>query len=85
MKAVWEEQKAEYTELEEWYGPLLLKQKHPVLYQFLLKEKSMFAQITEDIRKNAKSGVTEDSKAENIQKRIGQISMALSYYGEQEV
>lgn len=85
MKAVWKEQKAEYTELEEWYGPLLLNQRHPVLYQFLLKEKNMFAQITEDIRKNAKCGVAEDTKAENIQKRIGQISKALSYFGEQEV
>lgn len=84
MKAVRKEQKAEYTELEEWYGPLLLEQRHPVLYQFLLKEKNMFAQIAEDIRKNAKCGVAEDIKAENIQKRIGQISMALSYYGEQE-
>ena len=85
MKAVWKEQKAEYTELEEWYGPLLLRDKHPVLYQYLLKEKDMFEQITEDIRQNAKCGVTEDTKAENIQKRIRQIAMALACYGEQEV
>lgn len=85
MKAVWKEQKAEYTELEEWYGPLLLETKHPVLYRFLLKEKNMFEQITEDIRKNAKCGVTEESKEEMIQKRIGQIAAALACYGEQEV
>lgn len=85
MKAVWKEQKSEYTEIEEWYGPLLLKQKHPVLHQYLLKEKNMFAQITEEIRKNAKTGVTEDTKEETIQNRIRQIAMALAYYGEQEV
>ena len=85
MKAVWKEQSVAYTELEEWYGPLLLRDKHSVLHRFLLKEKDMFAQITEDIRKNAKCGVTEDTKAENIQKRIEQIAMALACYGEQEV
>ena len=85
MKAVWKEQKTEYTELEEWYGPLLLENKHPVLHRFLLKEKNMFVQITEDIRKNAKCGVTEEAKEEIIQKRIGQIAAALACYGEQEV
>ncbi len=85
MKAVWQEKKAEYTEIEEWYGPLLLETKHPVLYRYLLKERDMFEQITEDIRKNAKGGSTEDIKAENIQKRIGQIVMAIDCYGKQEV
>lgn len=85
MRAVWQADKTEYTEIEEWYGPLLLSHKHPVLYQYLLKEKNMFAQITEEIRKNVKTGVTEETKEENIQNRIRQIAMALSYYGEQEV
>ena len=84
MKAVWKEETVDYTELEEWYGPLLLRQKHPVLHRFLLKEKSMFEQITEDIRSNAKCGVTEEAKAENIKKRIGQINKALSYFEKQE-
>lgn len=85
MKAVWKLETSVYTEMEEWYGPLLLERKHPVLYQYLLKEKKMYAQIMEDIRKNARHGVTEDTKEENIQKRIRQIGMALAYYGEQEV
>lgn len=85
MKAVWKFETSVYTEMEEWYGPLLLERKHPVLYQYLLKEKKMYAQIMEDIRKNARHGVTEDTKEENIQKRIRQIGMALAYYGEQEV
>lgn len=85
MKAVWKADKAEYTELEEWYGPILLGERHPVLYQYLLREQNMFAQITEEIRKNAKTGVTEDTKEETIQNRIRQIAMALACYGEQEV
>ena len=84
MKAVWKEETVDYTELEEWYGPLLLRQEHSVLHRFLLKEKSMFEQITEDIRSNAKCGVTEEAKAENIKKRIGQINKALSYFEKQE-
>ena len=85
MKAVWKEQTAEYTELEEWYGPLLLEKKHPVLHKFLLKEKDMFTQIKEDIRKHAKCGVTEEAKEETIQNRISQIAKALACYGEREV
>ena len=84
MKAVWKEQSVKYTELEEWYGPLLLEKKHPVLHRFLRKEKIMFEQIAEEIRNNAKGGVTEEEKAENIKKRIGQINEALSYFEKQE-
>ena len=84
MKAVWKEHKAEYTELQEWYGPLLLRGKHLVLYEFLLKEKNMFEQITDGIRQNAKSGVTQETKEETIQTRIRQIEMALACYDKQE-
>jgi len=41
MRVVWREEKARaLTEEELWYGPLLLKEKHPVLREYLTNEKS---------------------------------------------
>lgn len=81
MKAVWKENgQSAYTEIEEWYGPLLLAEKHPVLYRYLLKEKDTFEQIAEEIRKNAKTESLENTKEETIQNRLRQIGMALAYF-----
>ena len=38
-----------YTRKEEWYGPLLLKEKHPVLLQYLQKEKKTAEQTIEKL------------------------------------
>lgn len=86
MKAVFSrEKKNAYTEAEQWYGPFLLQQKHPVLYDYLLKEKQTFEQITEQIKQNAKKVDTEETKEDTIQNRLRQIAMALAYFDKQEV
>lgn len=86
MKAVFSgEKKNAYTEEEQWYGPLLLQQKHPVLYDYLLKEKQTFEQIAEQINQNAKKVDTEETKEDTIQNRLRQIAMALAYFDKQEV
>lgn len=86
MKAVFSgEKKNAYTEEEQWYGPLLLQQKHPVLYDYLLKEKQTFEQIAEQINQNAKKVDTEETKEDTILNRLRQIAMALAYFDKQEV
>lgn len=86
IKAVYSEGKKEaYTDVENWYGPLLLNQKHPVLYDYLQKEKEMFEQITEQIKQNAKKVDTEEAKEDTIQNRLRQIAVALAYFDKQEV
>lgn len=86
MKAVFSgKKKATYIEVERWYGPLLLNQKHPVLYDYLLREKQTFEQIIEQIKQNAKNGDTEETKEDTIKNRLRQIAMALAYFDEQEV
>ena len=40
MRVVWREEKAQSLSEEElWYGPLLLKEKHPILREYLENEK----------------------------------------------
>lgn len=86
MKAVFSGEKKEaYLEVEQWYGPLLLKQKHPGLYDYLLRERETFEQITEQINKNAKKTESENVKEDTIQKRLGQVAEAIAYYDKQEV
>ena len=86
IKAVYSEGKKEaYTDVENWYGPLLLNQKHPVLYDYLQKEKEMFEQITEQIKQNAKKVDIEEAKEDTIQNRLRQIAVALAYFDKQEV
>lgn len=86
MKAVFlDEKKDGYTEVEQWYGPLLLQQKHPVLYDYLLREKQTFEQITEQIKQNSKKVDTKETKEDTIQNRLEQIAMALAYFDKQEV
>ena len=86
MKAVFcGEKRDSYTEVEQWYGPLLLKQKHPVLYDYLQREKKTFEQIKTEIQQNAKNVDTGETKKDTIQNRLGQIAMALAYFEKQEV
>ncbi len=86
MKAVFSgEKKDTYTEVEQWYGPFLLHQKHPVLYDYLLREKQTFEQIIEQIKQNAKKVDTEETREDTIQNRLRQIAMALAYFDKQEV
>ena len=79
MRVVWREEKEEALSEEElWYGPLLLKEKHPVLKEYLKNEKAKYAQIAEDIvnRGNNTDKETEDT----IQKRRSLIDSALTCF-----
>lgn len=80
LRVVWRsEQPKPLTEAEQWYGPVLLAEKHPVLYEYLQKEKTKFIQISEEIADNGskKEGRTNEDA---VQSRKSLIDMALACY-----
>lgn len=79
MRVVWCEEKARVLSEEElWYGPLLLKEKHPVLREYLENEKAKYAQIAEDIVNNGNS--TDKATEDTIQSRRSLIDSALACF-----
>lgn len=79
MRVVWKEKKAQpLTEEELWYGPCLLKEKNPVLQEYLKNEKAKYIQIAEDIINNGNN--TDKSKEEAVQSRQSLIDTALAYF-----
>lgn len=63
---------------EALFGPLLLKEKHPVLLQYIRKEKDKFLQIEKKIKENNR----EDAP---VTERIQLIEKALGYYAQEEI
>lgn len=64
---------------EQWFGPLLLKEKHPVLYEYLQREKAKFEQISLEIENSGNT--KDDSNTEDtIQSRQSLIDMALTCF-----
>ena len=79
MRVAWREEKAPALSEEElWYGPLLLKEKHPVLQEYLEKEKAKYAQIAEDIVNNGNN--TDKATEDTIRKRRSLIDTALACF-----
>lgn len=79
MRVAWHEEKAQALSEEElWYGPLLLKEKHPVLQEYLEKEKAKYAQIAEDIVNNGNN--TDKATEDTIRKRRSLIDTALACF-----
>ena len=79
MRVAWKEEKAQpLSEEELWYGPLLLKEKHPVLREYLESEKAKYAQIAEDIANNGNN--MDKAKEDTVQSRRSLIDTALTYY-----
>ena len=79
MRVAWREEKAPALSEEElWYGPLLLKDKHPVLREYLEKEKAKYAQIAEDIVNNGNN--TDKATEDTIRKRRSLIDTALACF-----
>lgn len=79
MRVTWNEEKAQALSEEElWYGPLLLKEKHPVLQEYLEKEKAKYAQIAEDIVNNGNN--TDKATEDTIRKRRSLIDTALACF-----
>ena len=79
MRVAWNEEKAQALSEEElWYGPLLLIEKHPVLQEYLEKEKAKYAQIAEDIVNNGNN--TDKATEDTIRKRRSLIDTALACF-----
>ena len=79
MRVRWKTEKQKgFSEEELWYGPLLLKEKNPVLREYLEDEKAKYTQIANDIKNNGNSidKTTEDT----IQSRQSLIDTALTYF-----
>ena len=79
MRVVWREEKPRILLEEElWYGPLLLKEKHPVLREYLENERAKYAMIAEDIANNGNN--MDKSKENTVQRRRSLIDTALTYF-----
>lgn len=80
MKAVRNKtgKKLTYTEEEAWFGPLLLKERHPVLKEYLQREASIREKILENLSK-APSVSAKDRLAE-VKEEMELIHTALKRY-----
>lgn len=73
----------EGTELEDEFGPVLLRQRHPVLHDWLLRELS----VSEQIRLALAAGRQEEklrSRVRELEKREAQLLCALALWGDEE-
>lgn len=67
----------EQLRIEDKYGPVLLRQKHPVLKEYLQREVGIFEQILDNLRKNGKG---QEVRQQEIMAKSEDIQTALSYY-----
>lgn len=69
-----------YSKKEEIYGPLLLKEKHPVLFQYLLKEKKAVLETIERLleEKSEKNFSERQVRIEELQEKLQCIEECLS-------
>ena len=70
----------EELELMLRYGPLLLKEKHPILHRYLLKEKENRLAILQNLR--ASTGDRARIRRETVEEDLELIRHALEYFGE---
>lgn len=80
IKASYCGKKEEYTDCEAWYGPLLLQLKHPVLREYLLKEKRQYETIALQIRNHAQKTDAGQEKEDAIKDRQKRVDRALTYF-----
>lgn len=79
IKAVWKEESPKpLQEVEQWYGPCLLKEKHPVLLKYLKREKNKFLQIFDEIEHSSKRD--DSTNKEAVLDRIHLIENALAFF-----
>lgn len=64
-------------ELEDKYGPVLLRRKHPVLREYLVRETGICRQILENLDKN---GNGQESRRQEIMERLQDAETALSCF-----
>lgn len=67
-----------WNETELRYGKYLLENSHPVLYQFLKKEKQIYEQILQKLNNN--TGERIEHRKSEIEKILIHIKEGLSYY-----
>ena len=78
IKAAWKEDaQGMLAEHELWYGPCLLSDRHPVLLEYLNREKNKFEQITKEIECSSKD---EESANRAVEERITLIDKALACF-----
>lgn len=58
-----------WKQMEDRYGPLLLKQKHPVLYRYLEREVCICEKILEQMRMQGTKGMEENGRYEEISRQ----------------
>lgn len=79
MRVAWQPEKVQtLSEAELWYGPLLLKEKHPVLREYLENEKAKYMHIAADIANKGKN--TDKAKEDTVQSRQSLIDTALTCF-----
>lgn len=81
MKAVHGEQE-KYTEIELLYGKQLLKNRHPILKEYLLREMRIKKDIALKLKKSKSLRASE--RLREIEKELGFIGAAMEYYRSRE-
>lgn len=79
-----EELSKEQQETEDYYGPVLLREKHPVLYAYLEKEAGIISGIKKKLELgNQNSGKSESDKAE-LERRYKRVRNAQACFGTED-
>lgn len=69
--------------MEDRYGPILLRQKHPVLYRYLEREVRICEKILEQMRMQETEGMEENGRYEEISRQKKDcLSVMKERYGE---
>ena len=66
------------TEEERLFGPCLLKERHPVLHRYLLREEALRKSLTERLKEA--DGARAGERRNTIEEEMRHIRAALSYY-----
>lgn len=69
---------AGWNETELRYGKLLLEQRHPVLHQYLEREKRIYGQILESLKKQ--SGERIEQRRAELNEELEYVQRGLKYY-----
>lgn len=78
MKAV-PGKEAAWSEIEYLFGKLLLAEQHPVLLEFIKKEKRMYTKILDQLRENNQSGTARYGE---VTAYLEALDRAMNYYNK---
>lgn len=90
LRAVWQEDQSDQTEdcqdIYDAYGKLLLKERHPVLYEWLLHEQTVTGELLSKLQKaagenqEAAAGGRKALRLSELQEKRQRIEAALTFY-----